>query len=81
VSLAVARVSVTFSVGRSLSFSMPPTRTTSARPEATVISPWRSATPLLAQAASTRVAGTGVTPIASAMNGAVKPWPSNRVLL
>jgi hypothetical protein len=42
--------------------------------------PWRRATPLLAQASSTRVAGRGASPTQSARIGAVWPCPSKRSL-
>ena len=49
-------------------------------PEAIAITPWRNATPPLAQASSIRTAGAGHRPTASAMMGAVCPWRSKRSL-
>ena len=42
------------------------------------MTPSRKALPLLAQAFSIRVTGTGVIPSQSAMMGAVWPWCSNK---
>jgi hypothetical protein len=47
-------------------------------PDAIAMTPWRSATPPLAQASSTRTAGIGTSPTASAMMGAMCACRSNR---
>ncbi len=58
-SLAVASTSVTRAMGRSLSFSRPPTSTTSARPEPMAMRACRKASPLLAHAHSVRARRNG----------------------
>ena len=72
-SAAEAKTSVTPSVGKPVIFSTPPTNTTSYIPEAMAVMPSRKALPLLAQAFSIRVTGTGVMPNQSARMGAVCP--------
>ena len=67
---APARISVTFGVGCEVIFSTPVTRTTSYSPAATADTAWKNADPLEAQAASKRVAGIPVMPIAAATYGA-----------
>ena len=67
---APARISVTLGVVCEVIFSTPPTSTTSFSPAATLETAWKKAEPLEAQAASNRVHGTPVIPMAPAMYGA-----------
>ena len=64
----------------SVIFSTPATSTMSCIPDAMAMSPCLNATPLLAHAPSTRVAGRGASPSQSAIRCPRCPCPSNSSL-